>query len=83
MKKHPVCPKVEGRNCVDCAHWRYSSGSPGYSEWTPGSDASMSCDKQYWKWDQEIDEERDVKAKLHTAETCADFEFSPIERTKP
>ena len=31
--------------CVFCKHWEFYGGSPGYSEYTPGTATSMDCAK--------------------------------------
>jgi len=36
------------RLCVICRSFYFDGGSPGYSELTPGSDASMSCSAGMW-----------------------------------
>ena len=60
--------------CLDCKHISYSSGSPGYSEYTPGWDAELSCIEGVWTYDAFNDELKDVRDKLYTARTCSKFE---------
>lgn len=33
------------RTCILCKHFEFISGEPGYSEFTPGSDAYINCHK--------------------------------------
>jgi hypothetical protein len=68
--------------CVFCQHWDWDGGSQGYSEMTPGTDASMDCRKGHYKplhkysWRLDLldlhgpDEFRAVILK---AETCPDY----------
>jgi len=39
-------------SCWQCAHLEYTSGQPGYSEYTPGYEGSLSCLRGYWDADQ-------------------------------
>ena len=64
------------RLCVFCKHWLFSGGSQGYSEMTPGSNASMDCLKGHFTSDEQYlfimgaDEYRKTILK---AETCKDY----------
>lgn len=49
------------QTCLGCMHFDFSSGSPGYSEWTPGSDAVIRCDLGYWDYSDISLPERTVK----------------------
>ena len=81
--------------CVFCEHWAFDGGSPGYSEATPGSDASMACLKAHWHprtasgrrtslrfkiWDLNSPEE--FRAKIKTAEQCPDYSPCTREESK-
>ena len=71
--------------CVFCKHWSFSGGEPGYSEMTPGSDASMYCDKNMWGrkfrlWD--ISGAEDFRKIIKTAETCQHYELPPVLERK-
>ena len=59
--------------CLDCKELCYSTGGPGYSEVTPGWDASLSCNKNYWVYDAFNDELPRLRAKLYSSRTCPDF----------
>ncbi len=75
LKKIPLLDtSVSGRICWECKHVYYSSGSEGYSDFTPGSDISLSCMKSYWELHNCSDTLADVRRKLLSAEHCADFE---------
>lgn len=63
--------------CVFCKHWQFSGGSPGYSEMTPGTDASMDCNKGHYGRSftlQDLYGEEDFRAKIKLAEACPDYE---------
>lgn len=69
----------QGRlTCWECRLIEFNRAEGGYSEQTPGSDASLSCRKDHWSMDAWDDTEATLRAKIFTAETCADFEpFKP------
>ena len=61
--------------CVFCKHWSFSGGSRGYSEMTPGYNATMDCLKQHFTEDEErlfVSQEEYVTT-IRKAETCADY----------
>jgi hypothetical protein len=60
------------RLCLWCKHYSLDTGSPGYSELTPGSDMWMSCAKNVWRWDAG----NDFYATIRTAERCQHYEFN-------
>ena len=73
---------VPEKLCVFCENWSFSGGSPGYSEMTPGSDASMNCEKGHWKqkgrrssWFDltNVYGPDDFRALILKAETCPDY----------
>lgn len=37
--------------CYHCKHFSYWTASPGYSENTPGSDATAHCGKSVWDYE--------------------------------
>ena len=61
--------------CVFCKFWYFESGSPHYSDLTPGYDAHIGCSKDYWELDQSFDSEEDYRRKMLSAGSCADFEM--------
>ncbi len=65
--------------CANCKHFCFATGDYGYSEYTPGWDAAMSCNRKHWKIDMFGDDEREVRRKLRMAETCKDFEAVTLE----
>jgi hypothetical protein len=61
--------------CWECRHIDFTSGSPGYSEYTPGEDARLACNLNHWSmYDLDMNNE-----KIFSAETCADFQ-RPLTR---
>ena len=72
-KRLPIAPTTEGRICWLCEHIRFSNGSPGYSEQTPGSDFWLECGKGYWEFDNHDDGLDEFRQQLEAAETCGDF----------
>ena len=62
------------KTCILCKHFEFRSGSPGYSEYTPGWNASMYCRKNRIDIDIEEITEDQFRATLMKAETCPDFE---------
>ena len=67
------------RLCWWCAHFQYDSGSPGYSEWTPGTDFRMECGKKVWEFKMFVDGQDAFAAKLSAAQWCKDF--TPVKGT--
>ena len=63
----------KGRNCILCEHFWFSLSDSGYSEWTPGSEASMQCCKNHWDLDFELHGREDLRKALLTANTCSDY----------
>jgi hypothetical protein len=56
--------------CYFCEHFTLSTASPSYSDYTPGSDFEMWCDKSVWKFDSYDTSEREFAEILQTAEKC-------------
>ena len=68
------------KNCLFCKHFHFDSGSPGYSEMTPGSDMSMGCElfsysrpKKYWQFSHAETTENKFRQYMVSAETCPDY----------
>ena len=61
------------KTCLDCQHLSYSTAQPEYGEYTPGYEASMSCNKNHWCYDGYNDDLRMFRAKLYMARDCQDF----------
>lgn len=73
-KKLPMLEEpVEGRICWLCEYIYFSNGSPGYSDMTPGYDATLSCTKDYWEVNFFDDSLEEFRKKITSAERCADF----------
>lgn len=61
------------RVCTCCINFRFSDPSPGYSEYTPGRAASMSCSMGLMRCDFDDATEEDFKKAIHTARECTEF----------
>lgn len=63
--------------CVFCRNWSFDGGSPGYSEMTPGTDASMGCNKGHYGRNfhlQDLSGEAGFRTIILKAQTCKDYE---------
>lgn len=68
---------AEVRMCLWCRHFSLIEADRGYSSWTPGSDMSMSCDKNVWHYNPYEDGSAAFGAKLATAAECPMYELNP------
>jgi len=61
--------------CVFCDHWQFDGGSPGYSDLTPGSDASMDCAKGHYgrRFTLHYIGPEDFRKQIAIAAECADY----------
>lgn len=59
-------------NCLDCKHFYFDPGSPGYSEQTPGSDMSLGCYKDHWSG-RDCYSQDDFRKHMLSAKTCKDY----------
>lgn len=57
-------------NCLYCKYFYLLAGEYGYSEYTPGSDVRIGCDKGVWDLDNYMDTEVDFRRKMLTANEC-------------
>ena len=64
----------EYRICINCQHWYFLTGEPGYSEVTPGCEASTGCDKGHWTLRPYHDSQKQYRSHLLSAISCKDFE---------
>ena len=64
--------------CVFCEHWEFDGGEQGYSEMTPGTNASMGCKKEHWDGKRMVDiwSEVDFRKIILTAKDCKDYEIA-------
>ena len=62
-----------GKLCLYCKHFYLTTGEPGYSEMTPGSDFDMSCDRRHWEFAPHDQSQEEFKRTLETGLTCKDF----------
>jgi len=60
--------------CWWCKHFTYYSGSPEYSEYTPGCDIELLCAKNHWKFNSIHTNEIEFRNILMSAEKCSDYE---------
>lgn len=65
--------KQKERFCLGCKHFEFIQGEPYHSDWIPGCEASMSCQKEHYEIDLLEDIKRTLKEKLTMAQTCVDF----------
>lgn len=67
---------AEFRTCFGCKHFNFSQSDPGYSEYTPGSDASLVCLKNVWDISLWRDTEKSLYDKIvKMAATCPHYTF--------
>ena len=68
------------QTCWHCKHFRFSTEEPDYSELTPGSPASMSCEKKMWKDGTRtltpMDTDGDFAKAMEIGFACTQFEVS-------
>ena len=74
------------RLCWSCEHFNFESGSPGYSEYTPGYDAEFWCAKEVFETVRmgDLADGDDLRKLLETASGCLKFmpRLSPEQREK-
>jgi len=66
---------VSERICIFCKHYYFDSGSPGYSELTPGYEAEEGCKKGEWQTNMFKDDEADHRRNLLRARTCKKYKY--------
>lgn len=60
--------------CFFCSHFSLDTGSPGYSEWTPGDEFSMECFKGVWRYGRrQGDDAEGFRHLILTGLTCPHF----------
>jgi hypothetical protein len=62
--------------CVWCRYFSVDMGEPGYSEVTPGVDASVMCLRNHWSMEW-YDGNGKYRKHILKAETCPDWEEIP------
>ena len=72
---HQMTPEDVGHmaTCLCCYHFNAYDASPGYSEYTPGSPASIYCGRDHFEFD-EYDAAAFFKRLHDLGATCPDFE---------
>ena len=63
----------ECSTCLECAHMSYQAAEPGWSEYTPGWDATIDCMKNHWAYDAFNDNLSSLHVKLYMSRSCDDF----------
>jgi hypothetical protein len=56
-----------------CKHFNIETADPGWSEYTPGRDWSMTCSKNKWEFDSIMDGVEQFSKVLNTANDCDEF----------
>lgn len=66
------------RLCYNCQHMAFDTGSPDWSDVTPGWNPEMRCNKGYWEilFKSTRGDGTDLRAALESANTCRDYEHS-------
>jgi hypothetical protein len=59
-------------NCLDCTHFYFSPYERGYSEYTPGQEMNLGCNKDHWDRESCYSEE-DFRNNMMSAKTCKDY----------
>lgn len=60
--------------CIFCKHFVFDNATSGFSELTPGDQASIYCDKNHWELDFYDDNVNAFREKIKKGESCKDFE---------
>ena len=71
---------MKTKNSIFCDKFRFNTGDYGYSEYTPGTDASMDCMKSVWDFNFMEDSHEEFVKTLRTAETCEHFVY--VDKSK-
>lgn len=66
--------------CLWCKELEFSNAEADWSDVTPGSDASLGCQKNHWDLDFFKDTRETLVANFEKAETCKDW--TPIDAWK-
>jgi len=64
---------MKERICINCIHFQVESGTPDYSELTPGDEFRMACVKGYWELRNWVDTTESYRKKIYTALECKDY----------
>jgi len=67
--------------CLDCEHFYFQPFECGYSEYTPGCEASIGCYKDHWCF-SDCKTEEDYRNNMLSARECSDFKERKHETTK-
>jgi hypothetical protein len=66
-------------SCARCEHFYFRLAEPGYSEVTPGSDFSMSCNRNRWTFDTFEASREDFHRIMIAAEKCPDYKPTGVQ----
>lgn len=66
--------------CILCNYFYFYAGVEGYSEMTPGWNAEMGCNKDYWKLDNFKDTTESYRKKLEKARKCKYYENHIVKK---
>ena len=62
--------------CLFCKWFYFTAGTKGWSEYTPGSEMDIGCEKDHWDVCVEEDREYMLREKMLRARKCKDYELS-------
>jgi hypothetical protein len=65
---------IPTQTCWGCCHLRFSAWSPGYGEYTPGSDFDIECAKKQWGTLEPTESQEDFGKAMEIGFTCQKFE---------
>jgi hypothetical protein len=61
--------------CLFCRNYVFFTGDRGYSEYTPGYDATMYCSAGKWEMESYEDTTESLRSKFLMAASCPSFEL--------
>lgn len=61
------------KTCILCTHMSLTTGEPALSDVTPGTDLSMACAKNHWRFDSMETSMEQYRMMMQQAQTCQDF----------
>jgi len=67
--------KIPEKICLFCKRFYFSTGDYGYSDMTPGYEATLTCLKNHWDVDNYLDTTTVYREKLLTAKSCKDWDL--------
>lgn len=70
---------VKDRLCLFCKHFNLDMGEVGYSDWTPPTDARISCYKDHWGPLTQDHGSPSLRKVVVYGRNCSDFELAEDE----